>query len=165
MNKVSEYIDSFTLIGLTTRTSNAAERNPATAKIGGMMQHYWGKQVAKAFNGRRQPGVTFAAYTDYESDEHGNYTYFIGEVVETLCLQDLSQFQTLTLPASHYLKFTPDRATMPAVVIQAWQAIWQMTPTDLQGTRTYQTDFEIYDERAEDPQAATLDIYLGIAPS
>lgn len=162
MQQIREYRDTFTLVGLTARTNNAAEMNPATAKIGALMQHYWTQQKANAFEGRRQPGVTYAVYTDYASDEHGDYTYFLGEVVDANSTQDLSQFQTLVIPSSHYLKFTPVAAAMPAVVIDAWQAIWQMTSRDLQGKRSYQADFEVYDARALDPHHATLDIYVGI---
>jgi predicted transcriptional regulator YdeE len=37
-----------------------------------------------------------------------------------------------------------------------------MTPKDLEGERCYQTDFEIYDERASDHQKIVLDVYVGI---
>lgn len=50
---------------------------------------------------------------------------------------------------------------MPDIVIQAWQAIWKMTPEDLGGKRTYRADFEIYDQRAQDPQNSVVDIYIG----
>ncbi len=37
-----------------------------------------------------------------------------------------------------------------------------MTAEELGGERNYITDFEIYDERANDPQNTVLDIYIGI---
>ena len=37
-----------------------------------------------------------------------------------------------------------------------------MTSDDLGGERRYSTDFEVYDERAANPQNAVLDIYVGI---
>lgn len=48
------------------------------------------------------------------------------------------------------------------VIVNAWKGIWCMTPKDLGGERCYQTDFEIYDERASDHQKIVLDVYVGI---
>jgi predicted transcriptional regulator YdeE len=51
---------------------------------------------------------------------------------------------------------------MPQVDIEAWQKIWAMSDDELGGARSYTTDFEVYDERARDPQNTVLDIYIGI---
>ena len=51
---------------------------------------------------------------------------------------------------------------MPDVVINAWQQIWKMTSEDFEGNRTYISDFEVYDQRANDPANTSLDIYIGI---
>ena len=51
---------------------------------------------------------------------------------------------------------------MPGIVVEAWQKIWQMSDSELGGVRSYIADFEIYDERAFDPQNAVVDIYIGI---
>ena len=151
-------LQSFTLVGIQTRTCNADEMQPETAKIGLMMQTYWG--LSDAILHKAQPGLTYAVYTDYDSDEHGDYTYFIGTKVSSLENQDLSQFQVLDIPCSDYLILTPDAGAMPGVVIKAWQTIWSRP--DLRAQRAYQADFEIYDERAQDPNNATLDIYLSV---
>ena len=37
-----------------------------------------------------------------------------------------------------------------------------MTPEDFGANRAYISDFELYDERALNPQSAILDIYIGI---
>jgi predicted transcriptional regulator YdeE len=51
---------------------------------------------------------------------------------------------------------------MPDVVIAAWQAIWAMNDSELGGKRRYVADFEIYDDRASDPNNTIVDIYIGI---
>jgi hypothetical protein len=53
---------------------------------------YWSKQYADKIKQRSNPGVTYAVYTDFESDEHGEYTYFIGELVNSVDGQDLTFF-------------------------------------------------------------------------
>jgi predicted transcriptional regulator YdeE len=37
-----------------------------------------------------------------------------------------------------------------------------MSPKELGGTRAFQTDFEIYDQRAADPENAQIDVYIGL---
>jgi predicted transcriptional regulator YdeE len=101
-------------------------------------------------------------YTEFESDEHGNYTYFIGEVVNSIKDQDLSRFKIINVPKSNYVKFTTPPGKMPEVIISAWQKIWAMKMSDFGGKRNYVADFEVYDERAIDSNNSTVDIYIGI---
>jgi predicted transcriptional regulator YdeE len=54
---------------------------------------------------------------------------------------------------------------MPDVIVNAWKKIWKISSEELGGHRSYQTDFEIYDERAADHQNIVLDIYVGIESS
>ncbi len=150
------------LIGLTTRTNNRDEIDPAKSKIAKLASHYWMNQIANKINHRIHPGITYAVYTNYVNKEHDDYTYFIGEAVSSNAEQDLSIFESLDIVKSQYLKLTTPQGKMPTIVISAWQEIWQMDPGAFLGNRTYQTDFEIYDQRASDPNNAVIDIYLGI---
>lgn len=149
------------LIGLSVRTNNQNEMDPQKAQIGRLYGHYLNESIAIHISHRINPGTTLAVYTDYASDEHGDYTYFLGEEVESF--ENIPEhLQKLIIPAARYLKLTTPSGKMPAIVIQAWQEIWKMTPQDLGGKRTYQADFEVYDERAQDPANASVDIYIGI---
>jgi predicted transcriptional regulator YdeE len=51
---------------------------------------------------------------------------------------------------------------MPNLCIDLWQKIWEMPTSELGGTRSYRTDFELYDERAHDQNSTVLDIYIGL---
>lgn len=149
------------LIGLTAQTNNKNEMNPETAKIGPLAGRYWGQNIASQIPNRKNPGVTFSAYTAYDSNEHGDYTYFVGE--EVTSFDNLTEdMQKLIIPAANYQKFTTPAGKMPDVVINAWHQIWKMTSEDLGGERAYVTDFELYDERAADPLNACLDIFIGL---
>lgn len=150
------------LIGLSVRTNNKNEMNLQTSKIGELAGRFWGQNMAAQILNRKNPGVTFSVYTEYDSNEHGDYTYFVGE--EVTSFENCSDnFRRLTIPASKYQKFTTPSGKMPEVVIAAWQQIWKMTPEDFGGNRAYQADFELYDQRASDPANTSLDIYIGIA--
>ncbi len=150
------------LIGITCRTQNAAEMDPTTAQIGPTIQRYFQNGLSSKILNRKKPGITYCAYTDYESDFTGAYTYFIGEEVNSL--DDVPEgFSSLIIPAQHYAVFTNQSGAMPGICIEMWQKIWTMTPADLGGERGYRADFEVYDERARDPLNTVLDIFIGLA--
>lgn len=149
------------LIGLSARTNNKNEMNPKTSKIGELAGRYWSQNIAAQITDRKNAGVTLSVYTEYDSDEHGDYTYFIGEEVNSF--KDIPVgFQQLIITPAKYQRFTTPAGKMPAVVINAWQEIWKISSDDFKRKRAYQADFEIYDERASDPSNTIVDIYVGI---
>lgn len=162
MKKEKATLGEMMLVGLTARTNNKNEMDMSTGKIPGLFGLYWTEKLGNAIQHRANPGVTYGVYTEFESDEHGDYTFFIGEVVNSLDGQDLEKFNAITIPASDYQKFTTEPGPMPHVVISAWQKIWGMNEKDFGGKRKYIADFEVYDERAMNPNSAALDIYIGI---
>lgn len=151
------------LVGITakTRTSNIAETDPRTAQIIPTIQHYFSGGFGEKIPLRKKPDVTYCVYTGYESDFTGAYTYFIGEEAQSFggIPEDLV---TLLIPAQTYVKFVVGPGVMPKICLETWQKIWEMTSNELGGERRYSADFEVYDERALDPQNTTLDIFIGV---
>lgn len=161
MKKNIETLSALKLVGITARTSNALEMNPSTAQIGLTMQRFFGEQMQNKIAHRKNPGRVFSIYTKYESDEHGAYTYFLGEEVESF--DDIQlPLEKLEIPSQTYIKFTSDAGVMPSVVIDLWKSIWNMNPAELGGSRAFIADFEIYDERSHDPNRAVVDVFVGI---
>ncbi len=161
MKKNITQLPEIKLVGISARTSNALEMNPATAQIGKTMQRFFVEEMQANILNRKQSGKIFAVYTNYESNEHGPYTYFLGEEVTAFDKID-DNFETLVTSPQKYMKFTSNPGVMPKVVIDMWQNIWKMTESDLGGQRAYLADFEIYDERSHDSSQAVVDIYIGI---
>ncbi len=161
MKKIQVYQAEKKIVGIKTRTNNQLEINSLEGKIFPIVKKYFHQNIAATIPHRIHPGTTFCIYTDYESDHQGDYTYFIGEEVASFegIPKDL---ETLVIPPQKYVKFTNGPAPMPDVVRKPWEEIWQMTPTELGGVRSYTSDFEIYDERSRDHQNIILDIYIGI---
>lgn len=153
-------LDGLTLMTVKTRTNNDCEMDPTAAKIAGTAQRYFVEQTADKFQGRLTPGVTYGTYSNYESDELGDYDYAIGENVGSNAAQ--APFHTLEIPAGPYAKFTVGPGKMPDIIIDAWQKIWQMDDEVLGGERSYLVDFEVYDERAMDPDNTVVDVYIGL---
>jgi predicted transcriptional regulator YdeE len=161
MNKTITELGEMKLVGITVRTNNIAEMNHERAKISRCVQLYFQHQLAAKISHRMKPEITLCAYTEYESDFNGDYTYFIGEEVSRF--ENIpEEFSTLTIPPQTYAKLTPHAGPMPNVLIDAWHSIWKMTPSDFGAPRRYHTDFELYDERARDHTKAVLDIYIGL---
>jgi len=151
------------LVGIKTRTNNASELNPTTAKIEKTALNYFHNKLWVKTMHRKNPGTTYCVYTDYASDFTGDYTYFIGEEVTAFAPDDLpEELSQLTIPPQTYTKFTSDPGVIPEIVVNLWQKTWKMSPEELGGNRNYQTDFEVYDERARNQQNAVFDLYIGI---
>lgn len=163
MQKSTITLQELKLVGITTRTNNAQNfgKEPATNQIALTVQKYFQNGLAEKIQDRKKPGTTFSVYTHYESDENGNYTYFIGEEVTSFGNVD-SELEALSIPLQNYSKFTSQPGPMPDVCINMWQKIWAMPPADLGGERAYIADFEVYDERSQDYNNAILDIYIGL---
>lgn len=161
MQKTNARLKEIKIVGITARTNNTAEMNPAEAKIGTTMKKYFHEGWAEKIHHRKNPGKTFCVYTNYENDFNGDYTYFIGEEV-THFDEVVQGLETLAIPAQAYAKFTNEPGPMPAVCIDMWQHIWKMKAADFGSERTYNADFEVYDERSQNLQNAILDIYIGI---
>lgn len=163
MQRTAETLQEMKLVGISTRTNNAhqLEADPSTNKIAATVQKYFHTGLAEKISDRKNPGTTYCVYTEYESDEHGDYTYFIGE--EVTSFDGVSDaFETLTIPVQNYMKFTNQPGPMPEVCIDMWQNIWKMNASDLGGQRAYIADFEVYDHRSVDHSNVVLDIYIGV---
>jgi predicted transcriptional regulator YdeE len=161
MKKEVLHLPELILVGITARTNNKNEAVPETAKISPTVQRYFHQALADKISHRAKPSTTCCVYTDYESDEFGDYTYFIGELVDKADRVP-EGFSKIVIPAQKYVKFTNCPGPMPTVCVEAWKEIWQMSSTDFDGSRAYLADFEVYDERARDHNNVELDIYVGI---
>lgn len=152
------------LVGICVRTNNKDEADKINGKIWPCVMRYFHEGLAEQIPHRKNPGTTFCAYTDYESDHTGAYTYLIGEEVSSFSDPLPEGFHKITIPKQAYAKFTTAPAPMPDVVVNVWKHVWGLSDQQLGGKRTYETDFEVYDERAADHQKIVLDLCIGIEP-
>jgi predicted transcriptional regulator YdeE len=149
----------FYIAGLTARTNNAHEMS-GKGKIGHVWQQFLQPNlVAKIPN---KIGVDLiAVYADYETDHTGHYTYLLG--VPIITPEVLPENLTVKhVPAGRYSVFSSGRGPIKQVVPELWQRIWSMSPQELGGERAFKTDYEIYDQRAADPENAQIDVYVGL---
>jgi predicted transcriptional regulator YdeE len=102
-----------------------------------------------------------AVYTDYESDHSGEYTYLLGARVTSDSDVPAGMVER-KIPAGKYAVFTSERGPAPKVVPALWMRINSLPQNAAGADRVYRADFEIYDERAMDPQNLQMDVYVGI---
>jgi predicted transcriptional regulator YdeE len=154
-----EQHSGFYIAGLTTRTNNAHEMS-GKGKIGNVSQEFLHPNLAAKIPNKI--GVDLiAAYTDYETDHTGHYTYLLG--LPILSAESLPASLTVKhVPAGRYAVFSSSRGPITQIVPEIWQRIRSMSPGELGGTRAFKTDYEIYDQRAANPDNAQIDVYVGL---
>ncbi|MGE7091557.1 effector binding domain-containing protein [Lysinibacillus sp. NPDC048646] len=151
--------DSFKVVGVTTRTSNANE-STSQAKIPQLWSAFYEQNVVQQISNQVNRAVTYGLYADYESDVNGHYSLTLGMAVSAI--DEVPEGMEVKLvPAAKYLVFTSEKGPIPEVVIKAWQDIWAWFANS-EVERTYTGDFEKYNERCANPNEAQVDIYIAI---
>lgn len=152
-------VDAFDVIGITCRTNNA---NEALGKgcIGRQWEHLMSEGLLQKIPGRSDNNIA-AVYTDYASDKDGDYTYILGAKVKPGTTAPPGMVIT-TVKAGRFAVFTSDKGPVQQVVPANWKRIWELPKSQPGGDRLYQSDFEVYDERAADPKNTEMDIFIRV---
>jgi len=149
----------FYVVGYSVRTRNDKEMSD-DGKIGPLWQRFMqGNFAAQIPN--RTDDTLIVVYSDYASDENGDYDYLLGARVTSIDKLPAGTTYTIVQPGSYAVVMT-EVGAMPGVLRGAWRRIWQMTPAELGGRRAFQTDFEIYDQRSADPKRGQVEIHIGL---
>jgi predicted transcriptional regulator YdeE len=154
----SASITPVTVIGIAVRTDNAKE-STANGIIPKQWQKFFSEGIAARIPNATSPSF-YGVYSDYASDHNGEYTYVIGQAVKdgTAAPNGLVVKQ---IPAGKYAVFTTEVGPFAKVIPDAWQRIFKLEEEG-KLRRAYKTDFEIYDQRAQNPQNGQIDIYIGL---
>lgn len=146
------------LIGIKGRTSNNKEMQ-GRGIIPVFWNRFYSEQVINKIANRSGDGPVIAAYCEFETDDSGEYSFFIGvEVVSFDCIPE--GMVSLLVKRSKYLEISTLRGRLQEVGIQAWEEIWKNQP--LRESRSFAADLEVYGADARDPENGRFNIYLGI---
>jgi len=149
--------DGFTVIGIAARTTNAREMT-----ADGIIGKQWGRLMQEDLFGKipnKADQNVVAVYTDYASDHNGEYTYVLGARVQSDT--DAPEGMVVKkIPAGRFAVFTSEKGPGPKVVPETWMKINALPASAME--RGYRADYEIYDERARDPQNLVVDVYVGV---
>jgi predicted transcriptional regulator YdeE len=154
-------IESFEVMGIEVRTNNAKEAGAA-----GVIAKQWQRVIQEhALDGvpDRIEQDIYAVYTDYASDANGDYTFVLGAKFSASPDALVPKGMVVkTVPAGRYAVFTSELGPVANVVVETWKQIWSFYQSPANGHRAYRADFELYDQRAADPNNAQVDIYIGV---
>ena len=151
--------DGFTVVGISARTTNANEMT-SEGVIGPMWGRLFQDGIIDKIPNKADPRIV-AVYTDYASDHNGEYTYVLGARV-TSDADVPAGMVARKIPTGKYAVFTSEKGLGSKVVPALWMKINSMPQNAVGADRVYRADFEIYDERAIDPQNLQMDVYVGI---
>lgn len=146
-------LDSFWVIGIAVRTTKKNEK--FTKDIPALWDTFMINGTIHKIPNKLEDSI-YALYTDYESDHTESYTMILGCKVENL--DTIPEGMTgIQVQKSKYSRFTVKGDITQGIIYDKWVNIWE---TDLD--RTYNTDFEVYGEEAQNPRDAEVDIFVAI---
>jgi len=145
--------------GFQIRTNNALEM-AGRGQIRQLWRRFFAENLAAQIPNRTSNSY-YVVYSNYASDENGEYDYLLGAPVSSI--DNLPSGITFAAIATgNYAVVTTEKGPVEAVMQTAWREIWSMPAADLGGKRSYLTDYEVYDHRAANPADAQVEIHLGL---
>mgnify|MGYP003635659516 CR=1 FL=1 len=146
-------IEPFNIIGISIRTTN--ENGQASKEIAEL----WGKFMSDSILEKipnKVDNEIYSLYTNYESDHTKPYTAILGCKVENLDNIPIGMVGK-SFSGGTYTKTTTKGDLMQGMVVNQWSKIFEM-----ELDRNYDTDFEIFGKKAQNPSDAEVDFYVGI---
>ena len=150
---------AFTVVGLVARTTNAKEMTP-DGVIGRQWMRFMKDNMLGQIPNKADENIV-AVYTDYASDENGDYDFLLGARV-TSAETVPEGMGSRAIPAGRYAVYTSDKGPAPKVVPAMWQRVYATPKSTPAGARIYRADYEVYDERARNPEESIVELYVGV---
>jgi predicted transcriptional regulator YdeE len=144
-------IPSFSIIGIAIRTTNENEQSSQD------IPQHWNTFMSESIMGKIPNKIDtsiYCIYTEYEKDHTKPYTTIIGCKVSSLESIPKGMIGK-TFKEGNYTKFLAKGNLQEGIVFNEWMKIWN---SDI--TRTFTADFEIYGEKAQNPENAEVDIFI-----
>ncbi len=143
-------LEEKTAAGLTARTNNNAPDMGMI--IGGLWGKFFNEGVYMGIDGKVNE-KTLGIYSDYASDEHGDYNITVAcEVEAGIKVPEGTVIKKI--PAGKYAKFVVE-GNMEQAAGAFWSSLWAM---DL--NRSFICDFEEYQN--SDPEHAVIHMYISV---
>lgn len=149
----TQTIEEFHVIGISVRTTNQHEQ--AAQDIPALWNRFFAENIASQIPNKIDTAL-LCIYTDYEKDHTAPYTTILGCKVANLNIIP-SGMIAKTFDKTTYRKHTAIGNINQGLVYNTWLDIWN---ADLD--RSFTADFEVYDERAQDPENAEVDIFIAL---
>jgi predicted transcriptional regulator YdeE len=143
----------FNIVGISVRTTNE------NGQMGQDIPALWSKFITEGIAQKipnKIDNTIYCIYTDYEKDHTKPYTTILGCMVEHLNTIPNGMVGKAFDEAS-YTKFTAKGNILQGLVFNEWTKIWNMNLN-----RAFTADFEVYGEKAQNPENAEVDIFIAV---
>lgn len=141
------------IIGISVRTTN--ENGQSGIDISALWNRFMSEGIAEKIPNKIDHSI-YSVYTDYEKDHTKPYTTILGCKVSSLD-NIPGGMVGKTIDEAEYTIFTAKGNIHEGVVFNEWVKIWS---SDL--NRTFTADFEVYGEKAMNPENAEIDIFIAV---
>jgi predicted transcriptional regulator YdeE len=149
----NQKIQSFSIIGIAIRTTN--EHNQSSSDIPALWNRFIEERIIEKIP-NKVDDTAYSLYTDYEKDHTRPYTTILGCRVKSVGVIP-EGFVARTIGDGVYAKYVAKGNLLNGVVYHEWIKIWN---SDID--RAYSSDFEVYGEKAQNPQDAEVEIFIAI---
>ena len=150
---MNQQLKTFQVIGIAVRTTN--ENGQSTQDIPALWNRFMTEGIMDQIPNKVDHTI-YCIYTDYEKDHTKPYTTILGCKVSNL---DQIPYGLVgkTFEEQTYIKRIAKGNLMQGIVYEEWTKIWN---ADL--NRAFTADFEVYDERTQNPENAEVDIFISV---
>jgi predicted transcriptional regulator YdeE len=146
-------IEKFSVIGISVRTTN--ENGQSGIDIPVLWNTFMTAGILERIPNKIDHSI-YCIYTDYEKDHMAPYTTILGCKVDTLdTIPD--GMVGKTIEEATYTVYTAKGNILQGLVINEWIKIWNSNLN-----RTFTADFEVYGEKAQDPENAEVEIFIAV---
>lgn len=149
----NQKIEKFSVIGISVRTTN--ENGQAGQDIPALWDKFMTEGIAEKIPNKTDSSI-YCIYTEYEKDHTKPYTTILGCKVENLDTIPNGMVGK-TFDEATYMKHIAKGNILQGMVFGEWTKIWN---SDLD--RTFTADFEVYGEKAQNPEKAEVDIFVAV---
>lgn len=141
-------VPAFDVVGVSVRTRNSDESDPATARIGGLWDRFFSQSWERNLPAAGQDGLIYGVYSAYESEQHGAFDVTAGVPCRPAgdgsgAGNTSDAVRVVPIQAGNYLVFR-GQGPMPQMVIDTWGEIWRYFADNPHVQRRFGTDFEAY---------------------
>jgi predicted transcriptional regulator YdeE len=149
----SQKIQSFSIIGISVRITN--ENGQSGKDILALWNRFMSEGIAEKIPNKIDSSI-YCIYTEYEKDHTKPYTTILGCKVSSLIDVPNGMIGKI-FAEGKYTKHIAKGNILQGMVFNEWTKIWD---SDLD--RTFTADFEVYGEKAQNPEDAAVDIFVAI---
>jgi predicted transcriptional regulator YdeE len=147
-------VQKFNVIGISVRTTN--ENGQSGTDIPALWNQFISEGILSKIPNKVSEDI-FCVYTDYEKDHTKPYTTILGCRVENL--DTIPDGMTgKTIESAVYEKFIASGNLNDGIVFNKWLEIWNSGLN-----RSFTADYEVYGDKAQNPQDATVEIFIAVS--